>query len=213
MVEASYADEPVATGPFPCNCGNPDMGGYRHEPRGCYADALVAEANTYETPLHDDEPAEPAEPADDLYLALHGARERLCVAQLHAMPDECSRIEAVVRRIDAIGSTLPQWSESDRTHIPNVVPPAEPAPRRMAANRHFTAEKPDGTGHHKDHAWSPECDTHPACVPVAEPASRRMATNSRWAGVGPHGVEHDEDDECRFNPVCAPVEPDGWVQP
>ena len=55
---------------------------------------------------------------DDLYLHLHGAREHLCLAQMHAPdPDDRQELERAVQRIDSVGSRCcRQWSRFDRTH-------------------------------------------------------------------------------------------------
>ncbi len=55
--------------------------------------------------------------ADALYLALKGARERLCRVQVgHGLTESQSRqLGVAVEMIDRVGTQLPQWSRHDRT--------------------------------------------------------------------------------------------------
>lgn len=54
---------------------------------------------------------------DQLYLHLHGARERLCLAQMLVSPDESAALGRAVAEIDRVGSTLAQWSADDQDHL------------------------------------------------------------------------------------------------
>lgn len=51
---------------------------------------------------------------DELYLTLHGARERLCRLQVGASERVSGLADDVIVAIDRAGSTLPQWSRFDR---------------------------------------------------------------------------------------------------
>lgn len=51
---------------------------------------------------------------DDFYLDLHGARERLCRAQTFAKPYHSRVLQGALDSVDAVGSTLPQWSRFDQ---------------------------------------------------------------------------------------------------
>lgn len=51
---------------------------------------------------------------DDAYLALKGARERLCRAQLLVPNHWRSTLDEAVAKIDEVGSTLSQWSRFDQ---------------------------------------------------------------------------------------------------
>jgi hypothetical protein len=54
---------------------------------------------------------------DKLYLRLHGAREKLCVAQSLCLDSgDAALLGEAVARIDEVGCKLPQWSEHDRDH-------------------------------------------------------------------------------------------------
>lgn len=56
----------------------------------------------------------PTEDEDALYLALKGARERLCRAStLVADRVDQDLLSDAVRRIDLVGADLPQWSRHD----------------------------------------------------------------------------------------------------
>ena len=76
----------------------------------------------YRSPADDGWPGsqdvDPDTAADTLYLKLHGAREALCVAQMLLDEDRTGRalLGMAVARIDAVGSTLPQWSSRHRDH-------------------------------------------------------------------------------------------------
>ena len=93
-------------------------------------------------------PAVEVESDDDLYLALHGARERLCVAQMTAPPGEKRRIGAAIARIDAIGSTLPAWSKYNRSHEQDPEPPAVEVGQRC---EHTLAHR------YGSNVWCPWC--------------------------------------------------------
>lgn len=60
-------------------------------------------------------PGAPDQAADDLYLKLKGARERLCVAQMSPECDELDRrlLGEAITNIDNVGARLPQWSRFD----------------------------------------------------------------------------------------------------
>ncbi len=56
----------------------------------------------------------PTDREDALYLKLKGAREALCVAQMHVEDDSERRaLDKAVQAIDYVGSRLPQWSRFD----------------------------------------------------------------------------------------------------
>lgn len=66
---------------------------------------------------------------DDKYLGLLGARERLCTIQTHLTdPDERQALDKAVEAIDYVGSTLPAWSQFDRTHEAGTTYPLRPWP-------------------------------------------------------------------------------------
>lgn len=76
----------------------------------------------------------PSEREDALYLKLHGARESLCLAQMHCIdPVDTAALGKAVDAIDFVGSQLPQWSRFDR-------PPAVPASSEVAS-----ADDPGGS--------------------------------------------------------------------
>lgn len=57
----------------------------------------------------------PTDREDVLYLKLKGARESLCLAQMHVTDDSERRaLDKAVQAIDYVGSQLPQWSRFDR---------------------------------------------------------------------------------------------------
>lgn len=55
---------------------------------------------------------------DALYLKLLGARERLCVAQMLCKDHWRGDLQLALDIIDAVGSTLPQWSRFDQPEYP-----------------------------------------------------------------------------------------------
>lgn len=59
---------------------------------------------------------------DALYLKLKGAREKLCVAQMHATAPHRKLLQEALDLIDIVGSSLPQWSRYDQPTIPEDMP-------------------------------------------------------------------------------------------
>lgn len=55
---------------------------------------------------------------DEAYLKLKGARENLCLAQMHLVDaDDRQEIERAIQRIDSVGSRCCEaWSVYDHTH-------------------------------------------------------------------------------------------------
>lgn len=55
---------------------------------------------------------------DQAYLKLKGAREKLCLAQMHLSDaDDRQEIERAIQRIDSVGSRCcPAWSVHNQTH-------------------------------------------------------------------------------------------------
>ncbi len=50
---------------------------------------------------------------DELYLALKGARERLCVAQVLVDPSDSALLGGAIDRVDLVAADLPGWSRHD----------------------------------------------------------------------------------------------------
>jgi len=67
---------------------------------------------------HAAEVVDEREKKDNLYLKLHGARERLCVAQMLVPDNYKPCLELAINQIDRCGAELvPEvWSRFDRTH-------------------------------------------------------------------------------------------------
>lgn len=56
---------------------------------------------------------------NELYLKLKGAREKLCVAQMHVIdPTDSDALGKAIDAIDYVGSQLPQWSRFDHPPVP-----------------------------------------------------------------------------------------------
>lgn len=59
---------------------------------------------------------------DTAYLKLKGARERLCVAQVHVAAPHRRLLDDAIALIDIVGSSCPQWSQYDQPDVPEDMP-------------------------------------------------------------------------------------------
>ena len=83
---------------------------------------------------------------DELYLRLHGAREKLCGAQMLASPEPSRALGEAVARIDRVGAALcgEQWSADDRD---DLLPPSDELVSTIANAIGWAMEDPpEGTG-------------------------------------------------------------------
>jgi hypothetical protein len=62
----------------------------------------------------------PSDAEDRCYLALKGARERLCLAQMDVPAHWSADLDAAVRHIDLVGSAVcpAQWSRHNQPEYP-----------------------------------------------------------------------------------------------